>query len=283
MMTKISTNKAKNLLNRNALLYKTTKCIQYHLKKIFIGYRNFSDIPGRTHFNDQSLVKGNIRHYKKVGESAVRLMESALRQSDTVLHENSNILDFPCGYGRVLRHIRQIFPQSRIYGGDIDQKALDFCEKEFHIITVQSDTNFKKVKFPVFFDLIWVGSLCTHIDSRDFRSLLETLITALKKRGILVFTTHGKESMNRLDSYGLGPVDVDSVQKELEKTGFVFRPYPGQTHYGISLCSREYVMDTIHQILGNKAKLIFYKIQGWDKHQDVFAYQKISSIVNDGF
>lgn len=269
-------NTAKKFLSQNCLLLTTAKSIRSYIRKIFIGYRKYSGVPGRIHFNDQSLIKNNSDHYKSVGESAVKLIESALQESGKILKENANILDFPCGYGRVLRFLKKEFSRANFYGGDVDPRALKFCKKEFNIIQVQSYVNFRKVKFPVSYDLIWVGSLFTHIDSQDFQNLIETLISSLKEKGVIIFTTHGKECLNQLDSYGLNPLDPDSIKKELENTGFVFKPYPGQSSYGISICTRHFVMETVNQAFGDKVRPVFYKKRGWDDHQDVYAFQRAS-------
>jgi SAM-dependent methyltransferase len=264
----------KKIPHKNPFLLKTAKSIRFAIRKIFVGYRRYPDIPGRIHYNDQSLMKNNSDHYISVGISAVKLIQTALNESGRTLNEGSNILDFPCGYGRVLRYLKETFPQADIYGGDIDQHAVNFCKKEFGMIPVQSDINFNKVKFPVSYDLIWVGSLFTHIDSQDFQNLLKTLISSLKEKGVLIFTTHGKECLNQLDSYGLGSIKPSSMRMKLENTGFVFQPYPGQSNYGISITTRTYVIETVNKFFKDKVKLIFYKKRGWDHHQDVYAFQK---------
>ncbi|HZX11277.1 MAG TPA: class I SAM-dependent methyltransferase [Acidobacteriota bacterium] len=271
-------NTAKKFLSQNYLLLKTAKSIRFYTRKIFIGYKRYPDIPGRIHFNDQSLIKNNSDHYKSVGESAVKLIESSLQKSGKILKENANILDFPCGYGRVLRFLKKAFPQANFYGGDVDPRALTFCKKEFNIIPVQSYVNFRKVKFPVSYDLIWVGSLFTHIDSQDFQNLLKTLISSLQEKGIIIFTTHGKECLDQLSSYGLDDIHHDLIKRQLENTGFVFQSYPGQSSYGISICTRLFVMKTVNQAFGDKVRPVFYKKRGWDDHQDVYAFQKTSRL-----
>lgn len=267
----------KKFLNKNPILIKTAKSIRFYLRKIFIGYRKYRDVPGRIHFNDQSLIKKNTEHYKSVGQSAVTLIESAIKESGKPLMENPYILDFPCGYGRVLRFLKTAFTQANFYGGDIDQHALNFCKKEFNIIPVPSDIHFKRVDFPVSYDLIWVGSLFTHIDREDFKDLLKTLILALKEKGIIVFTTHGKECLKQLNSYGLEDLKPDDIKNQIENSGFYFKPYPGQSKYGISISSRLFIMETVSQIFRDKVKLIFYKKRDWDNHQDVYAFQKTSN------
>jgi len=276
---KLITKKSiKKFFNKNPVLLKTAKSLRSTFKKIFIGNQSYPDIPGKIHFNDQSLTKNNMEHYKSVGVSAVKLIKSGINRANMVVNENSNILDFPCGYGRILRYLKKEFPQAKFFGSDIDPRALNFCKKEFDIIPIQSNIDFNKVMFPVSFDLIWVGSLFTHIDSQDFQDLLETLISSLKEKGIIIFTTHGIECLNQLDSYGVDFVNPHAIEKKLDKMGFVFQPYPGQSHYGISISTRLFVMETVNQAFGDKVRLIFYKKRGWDDHQDVYAFQKTSKI-----
>ena len=270
----MSKRSIKKFLNKNPALLKTAKSIRFCMRKIFIGYRKYQDIPGRIHFNDQSLIKNNTEHYKNVGRSAVTLIESAIKESGKPLMENPNILDYPCGYGRVLRFLKAAFPQANFYGGDIDKHALYFCKKEFNIIPVPSDINLEKVKFPVSYDLIWVGSLFTHIDREDFKELLETLILALKEKGIIVFTTHGEDCLKQMGSYGLEDLRPDDIKYQIENSGFYFQPYPGQSSYGISISSRSFIMKGVTQTFRDKVKLIFYRKRGWDNHQDVYAIQK---------
>jgi hypothetical protein len=199
------------------------------------------------------------------------------RNQEKSLKKTQTFWIFPVDTEECFGFLKKHSPRTHIYGGDIDQHALNFCKKEFNIIPVPSDIDFKKVKFPVSYDLIWVGSLFTHIDSKDFRDLLEKLISSLKEKEIIIFTTHGKECLNQLGSYGLGPIEPSSIKMELENTGFVFQPYPGQSNYGISITVRPYVIETVNQISEDKVKLIFHKNRGWDHHQDVYAFQKNSN------
>jgi len=273
----ITKKSIKKFLNKNQLLLKISKSIRFYIKKVFMGYRKYPGIPGHIHFNDQSLIKNNSDHYKSVGISAAKLIESAMNEVGMALEEISNILDFPCGYGRVLRFIKKAFPQADFYVGDIDKHALKFCKKEFNVIPVQSDKNFKKIKFPVSYDLVWVGSLFTHINSKDFKDLLVTLIPSLKEKGIIIFTTHGKECLNQLNSYGLDDLNPDDIKNQIENSGFYFKPYPGQSNYGISICSQVFVTETVDRFFGDRVKLIYHKNRGWDNHQDVYAFQKTSS------
>jgi hypothetical protein len=104
-----------------------------------------------------------------------------------------------------------------------------------------------------------------------------TLILSLEEKGIIAFTTHGKECFKQLNSYGLDDLKPDDIKNQIENSGFYFKPYPGQSSYGISISSQLFVMEMVNQLFGEKIKPIFYKKRGWDNHQDVYAFQKTSN------
>ena len=125
------------------------------------------------------------------------------------------------------------------------------------------------------YDLIWVGSLITHINSIAFLDMLDALYSVLEDEGILVFTTHGRYSLERLDKYGIPGLHKNQVIKSLRKFGYFFADYPYSKDYGISICLPEHVLSETNKISGNKLKLLTYKYKGWDNHQDVYAFQRI--------
>lgn len=104
-------------------------------------------------------------HYLRVGLSAIRCINAALDKSHKKKPVQS-ILDFPCGYGRVLRFLKVRFPSADITVSEIESEALDFCSKEFSVKTLNSNKDFSKLSSPSKFDLIWCGSLFTHIDEK---------------------------------------------------------------------------------------------------------------------
>jgi methylase of polypeptide subunit release factors len=68
--------------------------------------------------------------YLSAGLSAIRCIDDALRESNRECHVQ-NILDFPSGYGRVLRFLKIRFPDANITVSEINPIALDFCRQVF--------------------------------------------------------------------------------------------------------------------------------------------------------
>ena len=109
--------------------------------------------------------------YLSAGLSAVRCIDYVLARSAG--HNNvRSILDFASGYGRVLRFLKARFPLADITSSDIDPTAVDFCRRAFSVNTIVSSLDFGGISMSNKFDLIWCGSLVTHIDENRAARLL---------------------------------------------------------------------------------------------------------------
>jgi SAM-dependent methyltransferase len=75
------------------------------------------------------MYLGDISHYLAVGRSAVEICIDAmtLARRDDIL----SVLDLPCGGGRVTRHLRALFPQAKLYVGDINPAKQDYVTQAF--------------------------------------------------------------------------------------------------------------------------------------------------------
>src|SRR5262245_54325854 len=82
----------------------------------------------KIHGNDGMYVPFHAQHYLSVGLSAIRCIEDVLHRSQGDRGIRC-ILDFPCGYGRILRFLRARFPDAEITGVELNRTALDFCRR----------------------------------------------------------------------------------------------------------------------------------------------------------
>jgi SAM-dependent methyltransferase len=111
------------------------------------------------------MYAGSLDHYLSVGLSGLRIMRLALEIAGAT--DPKAILDLPCGHGRVLRHIRVAFPAARITACDLDRDGVDFCVREFGVNGVYSSSKPAEIPIGDQFDLIWCGSLLTHLSVRQ--------------------------------------------------------------------------------------------------------------------
>lgn len=243
-------------------------------KWMYKVHKNDPNLKGALHPND-GMFGGNVEHYMKVGEDVIRLIEHSLQLAKKDWNELNSILDIPSGYGRELRALLDKVPATKITACDILQEQIDFCASSFGCKKFLSSNDFLSIRFPEKYSLIWVGSLFTHLNRKRFEDLLQLLFNALEPGGILVFTTHGKYSIDIFESYwkkGLAPMTGRQAEiKASENDGFCFFPYRYDPSFGVSISLKSYVESLCQRILNSNAEIINYEFKGWDNHQDVFA------------
>ncbi len=219
------------------------------------------------------MYRGNKKHYFRVGRSAIKSIKIAMRMINKNESNIKNILDLPSGYGRVLRNLRSAFPNSEITSCDIDKDAVDFCQKIFNTIPIYSEENLEKIIFKNKFDLIWCGSLLTHLDKKKWESFLNLFFSVLNSNGLLVFTVHGRHAAHRMRSkvnnYGLDDSEISTLLNEYETKDFGYVNYRNQENYGISLSSPSFVLSLLEK--KSNVSILFYNEKGWYNHQDIIA------------
>ncbi|MBU4222847.1 MAG: hypothetical protein KKA10_14755 [Euryarchaeota archaeon] len=66
----------------------------------------------------------------------------------------------------------------------------------------------------------------------------------------------------------------EKIIQTLKNEGYYYETDDTSKNYGSSICTKEYVLSNINRLFGEKLKLIRYKYRGWDKHQDVYSFEK---------
>lgn len=244
------------------------------LKKLFD--KNIGDIIQEISELDD-MYQGNKEHYFHVGYSALQCIEYAILLANKELTDIRKILDFPCGYGRVLRALKAALPVAQITACDLERNGVDFCERVFGVNPVYSDKNLENVIINELFDLIWVGSLFTHIDRDQWPIFLNFFNEKLNPGGILIFTTQGRYSASLLrngqSTYGLeNPDKINSLLYGFDNNGFGFSSYFHSVDYGISLASPSFVLKILEK--RQNLRILMNLEKGWDNHQDVYACVK---------
>jgi SAM-dependent methyltransferase len=214
-------------------------------------------------------------HYLSVGLSAMRCIDRALAgRVGNGQSAISRILDLPCGYGRVLRFLRARYPAADITASEIEDDALVFCEREFSVTPLRSTKKLTDLSCSDQFDLIWCGSLVTHLDEESTTDLLRFFRKHLSPSGACVLTTHGQRTFEavraRTNSYGLSEsAQVRLVESYLD-TGYGFATYDDHPDYGISIVPPQRLRE-IAQNAGLTHETLFLE-RGWDDHHDAFGF-----------
>jgi len=221
---------------------------------------------------DQMWESGQ-QWYFEVGLSALDCVRRALAAAGVT---PSAILDMPSGHGRVCRMLRAAYPEAHLTACDLDPDGVDFCVATFRAQGEYSREDVRDLQLSHAFDLIWCGSLFTHLESQRWSEFLHFFDRHLTPDGILVFTTHGRQPIQWMNegfySYGLERTEQLALIDQYDRTGFGFVS-PANQRFGISLSSLAFVCAQLERV--GSLRLISAHEAGWAAHQDVFACMRL--------
>jgi SAM-dependent methyltransferase len=211
-------------------------------------------------------------HYFAVGRGAVAIIALAMIKAG--VYSFTNVLDLPCGSGRVMRHLVRFLPEASILASDVDSDHVQFCARHFGAVPLLSRQDVRQVALDRPIDLLWCGSLLTHFSADRFREALRHMVGWLAPGGIAIFTLHGRWSIHRqgdtpykyLDDETFAPI-VEGVSRD----GFGYADYPDRD-WGLSISLPRWVMPAIEAM--EDVRLLDYTERGWDNHQDVLILRK---------
>ena len=226
------------------------------------------------------MYTGNKRHYLHVGRSALNCIRLATAHG--VMGENRirSVLDFACGFGRVGRWLVAAYPDAEIVAMDVDSKAVCAVQEILGVrgyVIGRDWTNLPNERF----ELIWCGSLFTHLSRERSGRLLGLISKLLQPNGILATTTHGNlifdQIRRREKTYNLPEEALDGLLSSYLCKGYGFSPYRPGLDYGIAICSPGEFF-----VMGSRTNLnpIIFLERGWAEHQDFFAFHRLTDSVS---
>lgn len=224
---------------------------------------------------DGMLAPGLEEQYFDLGRRALELALFSGRLCDKPHYPD--ILDLPCGHGRVLRWLRAGYEYAHITACDLDQGAVDFCRDTFRAHGVYSKPDLHQVDFDRQFDLVWCGSLLTHLHEAAWRRALDALIRATKECGVLIFSTQGRcytSLLSRGRTNLAENINKPALLEEFAARGFAYQRYfePEHGDYGVSVTSPEWIGRVLQQY--PDMILRAYLEEAWGLQDVVILYRK---------
>jgi len=222
------------------------------------------------HPDDQMWIT-SPEHYFAVGESGLMCVR---RANDLAFGSPiKRILDLPCGHGRVSRYLRAYYPDAAMAFCDIDRSGVDFCSEVFGGTPIYSQPELTAVDIGSDYDVIWVGSLFTHVDRERTERWLRYLCSRLSERGVVVATFHGPAALDIQDRYklwGLTEEQRERIGVSFEASGYGYEPYLfiESGDYGISVSKPEEIIKIAATIPG---RVLLYSERLWADNHDVLA------------
>jgi SAM-dependent methyltransferase len=213
--------------------------------------------------------------YFAVGADALRVIRACLVLAG--VPAPARVLDHACGFGRVGRHLRAAFPGAQIVAADVWAEAVAFVEGRFADRAVRvspegDDASWRRIGKG--FDLVWCGSLLTHLPPDAIDATLARFAAALAPGGVAVVTTHGRFPRHRLATggYTYNVPDSSALVLDFDEGRHGFAPYAGHGRYGASLSPLPLLTGWVTRRADLTLRLACER--AWDDHQDVVCFQK---------
>lgn len=185
-----------------------------------------------------------------------------------------SLLDMGCGHGRVGRFFRAAFPEADITFSDIFVDGADFCAATFNGRSLHSKYEMTEVELGGPFDVIWCGSLFTHVDLDRTERWVRYLCDHLTPDGIFVGTFHGSTFAIAKQYFQplISPETFDEIAEQYQQLGVGYGAYnvDNLTHQGsvgVSIWRPSRLLEMAWSIPG--FRVLSYTEKGWADAQDV--------------
>jgi len=150
---------------------------------------------------DEMFFKAILPNYEQdLSIAAFKFTESTLRHFDAYrqvvdgalggFDGLGTVLDFASGWGRLTRVLEQRLEPRQIFVGDIYHDAIAWQEKTFGVTGVYSAPDPDGFEHAGGHDLVFVGSMFSHLPDGLFQRWLAKLHGFLGTRGVLAFSVH---------------------------------------------------------------------------------------------
>ena len=165
-----------------------------------------------------------------------------------------NVLDFGCGWGRLIRLLYKYVPADFIYGVDPWSQSIEICKNtNIHANLFLSEYVPRSLPTPngIKFDFIMAFSVFTHLSEKVTKICAETLQNYLTDSGILAITIRPVEYWSFILNNGeshFSEKDIKKLLTDHEQNGFAFYPHnrekiEGEVTYGDTSMTLQFIRD----------------------------------------
>lgn len=193
----------KNFIKK-AGIYEDASCCYHMLKQMTpdyvrkeISYRlhgapdGYPAPPPRLIF--RIIARGWAEQYYTMGSDAADEIIGHLESNGIDIGEMGDILDFGCGCGRIIRHIR-LRTRAGIYGSDYNFDLVRWCRENLDFGNFDQNELAPPLAYEDGkFDFIYLISVFTHLGAELQRRWMVELKRVLRPGGVMLFTTHGEQ------------------------------------------------------------------------------------------
>ena len=225
---------------------------------------------------DTMVAPENPEEYFDLGRRALEIVQFSSELCDKPHYPD--ILDLACGHGRVLRWLRAHYGYARITACDLDRDGVEFCARRFGATPAHSEPDLDRLPFTAQFDLVWAGSLVTHLRRDRWLAALDAMIRWTRECGVVVFTTQGRTVASLLAEGRRNVaenVDKAALLADFARDGFAYQRYfeaSAENDYGLTLTSPAWLAGVLQR--HPDVILRAYLEEVWGMQDAVILYKK---------
>lgn len=210
-----------------------------HIRQFFPQMANKEIQIGWTGTHGHTLLQQSIAFIRTVVNYYI---------SNSMSHDLSdlNLLDFGCGWGRLIRLFYKYIPETQIYGVDAWEQSLQ-TSRDYNVRAnfAKIDDICTSIPFKEKFDLVISFSVFTHLSKKACDAALNSIRKSVKDDGILVLTIRPFEFWNVFTNDDA--FSKDKIIQNHIHNGFSFVPHNrelvnGEVTFGDTSISLEYVI-----------------------------------------
>lgn len=166
-------------------------------RKFLSAHSNFPVPP--MHLAFDAYGHTNWQSYFDSGLICAKAIADILNKEIAV--DNIRILEWGCGPGRVIRHLKGLLIHKNVelHGSDYNAESIKWCQDniegiKFHINQLQPPFPFEAN----FFDCIYAISVFTHLSEAMHFEWINEIRRVLRPNGLIIITTHSDSASDRL-------------------------------------------------------------------------------------
>ncbi|MEH2305905.1 methyltransferase domain-containing protein [Nostoc sp.] len=208
-----------------------------------------------------SSVGSTAKHNLQEAFNFYCTIKNYLSSFGQILSSDSNVLDFGCGWGRIIRFFFKDVPVNNVYGVDVDEEMINLCREtvkygKYNVVNSSPPSDLPSESF----DLIYAYSVFSHLNEATHIKWIEEFSRILKPNGLLIVTTRSRSHLDlcrslrdqgsQQDSHAQGLansfVDYHSALDAYDNGKFLHEATGGgvsrpASFYGETLIPRSYV------------------------------------------
>lgn len=221
----------------------------YAIEQIYSIERSISTTCSRNEVYEKLRLLG----LSDFGELLISIPDySKFPTLSSILPKMTPILDYGCGYGRILRMMYYFTDEDNVYGVDPWKTSIDFCTNSKITKNIYVSENIPS-KLPVGnvkFDLIFSFSVFTHLSKLTTIACLNTIWNYLKPDGLIVITVRPSEYWELKYKDAVDHHTATHLKKSHKESGFAFVPHnippiDGEITYGDTSMTVKWICDNV--------------------------------------